>query len=328
MSQTSSNKPRSTGASQGSIGFQSRVDAWRSHHKHTAVDSFQRLCKSPVQTLMTVLVVAIALTLPATLMVSLNNLQQLGQRWDAQPKLSVFINVLAKEQAIELLQKKLQAWPEVEQVSYISADQALLDFQASSGFGEVLKDLDENPLPPTLVISPQKSQLSTEQLKRLSDRIQAEPIVDLVQYDMEWVRKLKHIMALGQKIVLALAALLSLGVLLAIGNTIRLEIENRREEIVVIKLVGATDGFVRRPFMYSGAWYGLLGGGLAVILVSVGLAYIQTSVSRLAAEYNSDFAMQGLGFDGVVSLVLISVSLGFFGAWLAVGRHLSAIEPQ
>lgn len=318
----------SRGASHGKLSFGARIKAWWGHHKSTGKESFFRLWRTPMQTLMTTLVVAIALSLPAVFMVSLANMQALGERWDTDPKLSVFINVLAKEAAIEQLQQKIQAWPEIDSVEFVTPQQAVLEFQAVSGLGEVLQGLDENPLPPTLIITPRSNQISPEKIQAISDRLSEEAIVDVVQFDLEWVKRLQEIMALGEKVVLGLAALLSFGVLLAIGNTIRLEIENRREEIVVTKLVGGTDAFVRRPFMYAGALYGFLGGAVAVVIVSVGFASIQGSVERLSMAYNSEFQMHGLGFDGIVSLLAISALLGFFGAWLAVGRHLSDIEPN
>lgn len=146
--------------------------------------------------------------------------------------------------------------------------------------------------------------------------------------DMEWVRRLRELMILGKKIVAALAGLLGLGVLLAIGNTIRLAIENRREEIVVAKLVGGTNSFVRRPFIYSGGWYGFMGGILACIIVSLGYWVLEGTVARLATLYQSDFELSGLGFAGNVQLLLTGIVLGWLGAWLAVGRHLATIEPK
>lgn len=301
---------------------------WWAHHQQSARSSFMRLVGAPVQTLMTALVVAIAMALPATLMVALNNIQRLGDHWDSTPKITVYLHVRAQQAAIEQLQLTLQQLPQVQAQQYISPERALEDFQTQSGFGNVLNVLDENPLPPTMILTPTADAASPEKLQSLVERVAEEAIVDQVEIDLDWVRRMQALMALGQQIVKGLALLLSLGVLLALGNTIRLAIENRRDEIVISKLVGGTDGFVRRPFLYTGAWYGIFGGILACLLVSVGFAFLAGPVSALAGAYQSEFRLRGLGGDGVVSLMVISTCLGLMGAWLAVSRHLSAIEPK
>ena len=321
-------KPPSRGASQSKKGVFTLVSGWWSHHQRSSANSFSRLLATPLQTLMTALVVAIAMALPATLLVALKNVERIGQQWNSSPKISVYLNLRAQEQAIEQLQSTLQQWPQVQSVHYISAAQALIDFQQQSGFGDVLQVLEDNPLPPTLIVTPTTQAIAPAVLQQLVERIGQQPIVDQVEIDLEWVRKMQALMALGHKVVTGLALLLSLGVLLAIGNTIRLAIENRREEIVVIKLVGGTDGFVRRPFLYTGAWYGLFGGVLACILVSIGFVFLADPVRALAGSYNSEFRLQGLGAEGVLSLLMISTVLGLMGAWVAVSRHLSVIEPN
>ncbi len=302
--------------------------AWWQHHVVSALSSLSRLLKTPLQTLMTALVVAIALALPASLLALLDNVYRLGDSWDSAPKLSVYLRLRAQPLAIESLQQRLAAMPEISAIEYVSAEQALKQFQNYSGFGAALSVLDDNPLPDTLVITPASSSVEAGKLEALADRIAAEGLVDEVQMDLAWVKKLKAMMALGRQMVLGLAALLSLGVLLAIGNTIRLEIENRREEIVVIKLVGGTNGFVRRPLLYTGAWYGAFGGLLAGVLVSLAFFSLSGPVAQLATSYKSEYSLTGLGFDGTMLLLAVGAALGLVGAWIAVGRHLSAIEPR
>jgi len=314
------------GAHQSRTGFADLWHAWWRHHMDSAFDSFGRLADAPLQTLMTSLVVAIALVLPAALLLALANVQRLGDRWDTDPKLTVYLHLQAQPAAIENLRERLPKLPNVVSLEYVSPDQALREFQAQSGFGEALAGLDHNPLPPTLVITP--ADTAPDALEKLRTEVAAEPIVQEVALDMTWVRRLHAYMELGRQLVLGLAGLLALGVLLVIGNTIRLEIESRRDEIVVTKLVGATNGFVRRPFLYAGAWYGVVGGLLACLLVSTGTALLDQSVHRLAVSYQSDFRLQGLGLQGCSLLVLGCAGLGLLGAWVAVGRHLSAIEPR
>jgi len=316
------------GAVQSKTGLGDRLRSYLLHHRSSLFGSFGRLLSTPMQTLMTSLVVAIALALPATLLVALGNIQSLGDSWDASPKISVFLNLRARETAIDQLREKLAKLPEIKAVQYFSADQVLADFRHMSGFGEALEALEDNPLPATLVITPAADFIEPAALQRLGDKLSKEAIIDEVSLDMEWVRRLRELMVLGKKIVAALAGLLALGVLLAIGNTIRLAIENRRDEIIVSKLVGGTDGFVRRPFIYSGAWYGLMGSVLALLIVATGYWIIQDTVARLASLYQSDFRLQHLGWQGGIQLVFTGTLLGWLGAWLAVGRHLTEIEPK
>jgi cell division transport system permease protein len=321
--------PRSTGgAVQSKTGVSDLTKAYWSHHRESAINSYRRLLEAPLQTLMTALVVAIALALPATLLTGLSNVHRLGEAWDASPKISVYLSTKARDAAIQALHQKLEALPEIAQIAYISPEQAVAEFQAVSGFGQALEALEENPLPPTFVVTPGAAMREPAQLQLLVQRLAQEPLVEDVGLDMDWVRRLQELMVLGQRAVYALAGLLILGVLIAIGNTIRLAIENRRDEIMIIKLVGGTDGFVRRPFLYSGGWYGFFGGVLACILVAAGYWTISGPVARLAAAYHSDFTLQGLGATGSFFLLALSSLLGWLGAWLAVSRHLGEIEPQ
>lgn len=322
-------RPAATGgAKQTKTSVSDKSRSYWMHHRASLTSSVSRLLAAPLQTLMTSLVVAIALALPATLLLALNNFQQLGDNWDANPKLSVYINIKAREPAIESLVKNLQNRADVARVEYYTPEQVLADFQLNSGFGEALTSLDDNPLPATLVISPKATAMDPSSLRTLADAIASEAIVEEVVYDMDWVRRLREIMVLGETIVLALASLLGLGVLLAIGNTVRLAIENRREEILVSKLVGGTNAFVRRPFLYTGGCYGLLGGVLAAFIVVVAYWAISGSVYRLAQLYQSDFQLAGLGFSGFLALAALGALLGWLGAWLAVARQLSKIEPS
>ena len=316
------------GAVQSRAGLTDRAGAYWAHHRTSAQDSLHRLLSTPLQTLLTALVVAIALALPATLLVALNNIYALGENWDANPKISLYLDLDASETAIANLRERVRARPEVADLVYISPEQAVLQFQELSGFGEALQSLEENPLPPTLVLSPRASAREPAQLQLLASQLRQEPLVADISLDMEWVRRLRDAMLLGKRAVYALASLLALGVLIAVGNTIRLAIENRRDEIVVAKLVGGTDGFVRRPFLYSGGWYGLMGGALACLLVALGDWSLSGPVQRLAASYQSSFQLQGLGLAGSLLLLLLSVLLGWLGSWLAVSRHLNQIEPR
>lgn len=316
------------GAKQGFLKRGDRLKSYFDHHRTVARESLMRLLGAPLSSLMTWLVIAIALTLPVGLYVFLQNAEQLSQEWDDAAQISVYLEQQLNEQQGRKLAKHVESWTSVQQVRYISADQALEEFKRFSGFGDALQYLNENPLPAVLAVSPNTDNANLESTQALLEKLQALPDVEQAQLDLQWVDRLYRIMALGQRMALTLALLLGVAVLLVVGNTVRLAIESRRAEIVVVKLVGATDAFVRRPFLYTGVWYGLGGGLLAWLMVNVVILWLSGSVSELVAAYNSEFSLAGLGILTTLLLWLFSAALGLLGAWLAVGRHLSKIEPR
>ncbi|MBU3068754.1 permease-like cell division protein FtsX [Aestuariicella sp. G3-2] len=308
-------------------GWKDRWQGYLAHHQSSARDSLQRMLAAPVQSLMTWLVIAVALALPATLLVCLDNIQSLGQRWDGAPQITLFLNPRATERAIADLQRRLESRDDIDTVAYVSAADALKEFETESGMGNALRSLDTNPLPPTLLLTP-STDAAPAALSALGDSLGQQGLVDDVVFDRAWIERLHQILELGEQLAIALGGLLALGVLLVIGNTIRLSIESRRDEIVIVKLVGGTDAFVRRPFLYTGLWYGLGGGVLAMVLLSLLLLLLSGPVAMLADSYQSDFHLQGLGFGGGLLLIVSGALVGWLGAWLAVGRHLGDIEPQ
>ncbi len=316
-----------SGASQSKTRIADRFSAYLIHHQLTAVESLIRLLQTPVQSLLTWLVVAIALALPATLYVGLRNVQSLGAGWEGAPRLSVYLHKRASDVAIKQIVEQLRSKREVSSVEYISPAQALREFETYSGFGSALQSLDDNPLPAVLLVQPVTA-AAPERLELLVKELRANAVVDDANLDMQWVRRLYRLLQLAQRLVAGFGLLLAIGVLLVVGNTIRLAIENRRDEIVIVKLVGGTDAFVRRPFLYTGWWYGIGGGVLASALLALGLVAISDPVARLANLYQSDFRLSGLGLGASLGLILGSGVLGWLGAWLAVGRHLGAIEPK
>lgn len=319
---------REMGAVQSKTTLGDRFSAWRSHHRLVAIESLQRLSRTPVGSLLTWLVIGIALALPASLYLALDNMQQLTVGWDGAASVSLFLKDSVEEDAGRKLGLRLATRDDVAAQRYISRQAALEEFSQLSGFGELLSELPENPLPAVVVLQPSLAASSVESMQQLLGAVADEPEVELAQMDMEWVQRLYSLMALGKRATLALALLLGLGVLLVAGNTIRLAIESRREEIVVTKLVGGTDAYVRRPFLYTGLWYGLGGSLVAWILLALLLLWLDDPVGTLASLYGSRFELHGLGLGGSLLLALSGAGLGLAGAWLAVSRHLGAIIPR
>lgn len=290
--------------------------------------SLGQLSRQPFATLMTVAVIGIALALPTGLHVILKNAQQLSGGWDGVAQISLFLKRSTTDKQARHLADQIRSLPDITTVSYISRDEALAEFRRLSGFGNALEALKDNPLPAVLVVRPAWQDNDPTAADRLLGRLQQFPAVDIAQLDMQWVKRLFVIMDIVRRGVLVLAALLALAVLLVVGNTIRLAIQNRRDEIVVMKLIGGTDAFIRRPFLYTGFWYGLLGGAIAWLLVNLSLSVLGGPIEQLAGLYQHRFAVTGLDLSATLLLLLFSILLGLTGSWLAVGRHLRDIEPS
>lgn len=320
--------PRREGATQSRTRIADRLHSWLEHHRHIAGDSFQRLLATPTASAMTWLVIGIALALPGALFVGLQNLENVSRGWDGAAQMSLFLKSSLSESQGRALAQRIEQRDDVMATRYISREQALEEFRSLSGYGEVLDGLDSNPLPAVIAVRPQEKDTDATAVQSLFEALKVMPEIDQAVLDLAWVQRLYSLMELGRQLTLALALLLSLGVLLVIGNTIRLAIESRRDEVIIVKLVGGTDAFVRRPFLYTGVWYGLGGGILAWLIISISLLWLNPTVAELADLYDSQFALSGLGFSNSLALWATGGMLGWLGAWLAVGRHLTEIEPR
>lgn len=302
------------------------IGAYIAHHRKTARESLIRLIRNPLASLMNWLVMGVALSLPLILLLLLTSVQSLGDGWTRSGRITVYLKQNLDQVAAMDLESRLRQRSDVGDVRLITRQQALAEFRESSGLGPALDYLQQNPLPNSLVITPARR--DPEAVKNLGQAVAQLPGVDQVQVDLAWLKRLQAIARLVSHTVWALALLLGAAVLLVIGNTIRLAIESRRDEIVVAKLVGGTDGFVRRPFLYAGAWYGMGGSLMAILLVEIMYGWIAGPVATLAKLYGSNFQLQGAGIGYWMLVVLAGVLLGWGGAWIAVRRHLGAIEPR
>lgn len=300
-------------------------NSWLEQHQAVAVDSLSRLLREPASSLLTWGVIGIALALPLCLMLLLVNLQQLNTPLDDAGDMSLYMDRGINEDALDIAAGRVRAMSGVADVRVITAAQALREFQDASGFGDALAGLDDNPLPAVLVVSPASREAGD--LQRLAASLEAVDNVDAVQVDLAWVQRLNGIIRLARRFTTGAGLLLCLGVVLAVGNTVRLAIENRRDEILVVKLVGGTDAYVARPFLYTGIWYGVGGGLVALVLVLVAFVLLAGPVGSLVDLYGSDFSLTGLSVSGVLGVLMAAGGLGLAGAWLSVLRHLRRIEP-
>ncbi len=316
----------SKGAARHKVGIASQGRSWLRHHKSTAKQSLLRLLLTPLPSVMTLAVLAIALALPGLMFVGLKNIHQLSGEWKGDPRISLYLQQTLPAEEAERFSQTMLLRTDLAAVELVTKEQGLHEFQRISGFSDVLAFLDKNPLPAVVVVQPFDNQKT--ELVALQKELSSLPEVEEAVLDMVWVERLASFVELANRVVLVLGALLALSVLLVVGNTIRLSIENRKDEIQVAKLVGATDAWVKRPFIYTGFWFGLIGAFIAWLFVQISLLLINTPVGELAALYQSDFTLQGLGFVDSLSLIGVGIFLGLFGARLAVGRHLREIEPQ
>lgn len=296
-------------------------------HARVFFFSLGKLGKNPVGTLLTALVIGVALALPAGMHVLTRNLGTISTSWQESLQLSLFLKDSVSAERGEALAREIRNRAGVSKTHYISREQSLEDFRAQSGFGEALDILKDNPLPAVIAVTPErgKNKLQVEVLLGELTRL---PEVDIAKLDQKWLERLYAMLAIIERAVFIVGLLLGIAVVVTVGNTIRLDIEARREEISVMKLIGAPDSFIRRPFLYSGFWYGLGGGVFALILVLIGTLALAGPSRTLAGLYESSFSLSGLSFGASLLLLLTGIALGWLGAWITVWRHLADIQPQ
>ena len=306
--------------------FSQLLHAWIENHRASLLDSLRRLAKQPIGSFFTCLVMAVALSLPMGLSLLLKNVERLGGSWQRAAQISLYMDLNASDSDGQALVAKAKALGGVADAEYIDKKRALEEFQQQSGLGEAIKELPQNPLPGVVVVTP--LEVDKAALESLRQTLSELPSVQQAQLDLVWVERLAAILKLGDRFVFGLTVLLVAALLLVIGNTIRLHIENRRVEIEVIKLVGGTDSYVRRPFLYMGALYGLGAGILSWGILAFGLDWLNGAVVGLSGLYGSDFALGGVPPSDGLSLLLGAVLLGYIGAWIAVARHLRELAPR
>ncbi len=286
----------------------------------------RRIFASPVAGMLNIMVIGIALSLPAGMYVLLQNAQELVEELASTPQISLFMEVNAGTEAADELHNKLGQHPAIASVEFVPRDQALEQLKQSSGLADVIGGLEKNPLPDAFIVHPKP--VEAKALEALRNELSKLPGVEHAQLDSSWAYKLEAILKFGRALVVILASLLSIALIAITFNTIRLQILTQREEIEVSKLIGATNAFIRRPFLYFGATQGLLGGMAAYLILSLSLLLLNVQLESLTQLYASEFSLQSLSLADSLSLLFFSMYLGWMGAWLSVSRHLSKIEPR
>ena len=299
---------------------QSRLGSWFDHHVFSLVASVGRMLRKPWATALTVGVMAVALALPLGLWATLANVQRFAGQVQQARQISVFLKPGVAAPRALALAEQLRGRGDIATVELRTPEQGLAELRRS-GLGEAIANLDGNPLPSLLVVTP----AGDETL--LAASLQTLPEADLVQHDAGWRERLDGWLRFGTRMALVLAGLLGLGALLVVGNTVRLDIQSRREEIAVLQLLGATDGFIRRPFLYLGAGYGLAAGALALGLLGAAAMALRAPLGDLAHSYGSGFALRGFGYGEAGAILLGAALIGWLGAGFVTGHYLRQTRP-
>jgi cell division transport system permease protein len=298
------------------------------HHAQALLGALGRLARAPFATLLTVLVIGLALALPLALALFVANAMNATGGFAGAVDVSVYFKPDVAISRVQQLARTAQAHSGVAAVQVISADEALQEFRQYSGFGAALQALGSNPLPNVLHVHPAADASAPADLDALQHYLATWPEADRVQLDSDWVLRFNAILALLRRVLSIAAILLGAGVLAVVGNTIRLEIQARRPEIEVVRLVGGSTAFVRRPFLYTGMLYGFGGALLACTVVGAAVLALRAPVANLARLYGSSYALQGAGPQEIGLVFGAGLALGWLGAWLAAARHLRGIEPR
>lgn len=320
-------KPKSSSGAAKVSGKNSSLQSYINNHLKVSKLSFKEQTDRPFSTLLTCSVIGIALVLPTLLLILLTNVSAANIDWEGSAKITLFLDQNTTALEAGTLSQSIAKHKSVASTAFIDKDRALEEFRSQFELGDVVQFLDRNPLPHAIIVTPADTLEEVSQIEQLMEELETLEFVESGLLDALWVQRLQSITSFLEKAVLLIALMLAIAVLLILGNTIRLAIENRKEEIAVLKLVGGTTPFVCRPFLYMGVLYGLGGSVIATVLTAIIIAILNTPIEELARSYQSTFELSGLDFESTLLLILFGTGLGWLGAWLAVRRHLDEIEP-
>ncbi len=302
------------------------ISAWLTQHGFVFFHTLKRLIASPVTSLLSISVMGIALSLPTGVYVLMQNLQNLSGQAIHAPQMSLFLRTDMQSADVQQVEQRLERDVRILGHQFVSKETALQQLQQRSGFANVATSLERNPLPDAFILHLQNE--GAESMRQLQAELQGWPEIEYVQFDSVWIERLDALLKLGRFSVLLLATILSIAIIAIMFNTIRLQILTKRDEIEISKLIGATDSFIRRPFLYFGAIQGLAGGATAWMIIAYALSAVNLELVELSNLYGIQLQMQFLILEDGISLLIFSTLLGWLGARLSVANHLWQIEPQ
>lgn len=301
---------------------------WQEQWRYALRGALSDMWRQPLATLLTVMVIAISLTLPSVCFMVWKNVSQAAEQWYPAPQLTVYLSKTLDDDAAENVVAQLKKEEGVEKVNYLSREEAMGEFRNWSGFGGAMDMLEQNPLPAVAIITPKLNFQNSDTMNNLRERVAKTQGVDEVKMDDSWFARLAALTGLVGQVAAMIGVLMIVAVFLVIGNSVRLSIFARRDTINVQKLIGATDGFILRPFLYGGALLGFAGALLSLVLSEVLVFRLESVVTQVAAVFGTTFRLQGLAWDESLLLLLVSAMIGWIAAWLATVQHLRRFTPQ
>ncbi len=310
------------------MGFGDQIKAYGRLHAQALFSSLGRLIRSPVTFSMTVAVLGLAITLAGGFYLLLANIQQLTGNLEASNQISIFLKPGITVDNGRKLADELASNPKVNNILFISKQQAMEEFKLYSGFGDAMDALTGNPLPNVIQVLPKDALTDDTLFKELVSELEQIPEVDFARVDMEWLKRLQAMIQLADRSVVILNSILALAIVFIAGNTIRLELQNRKEEVLIAKLVGATHGFIQRPFIYSGFWYGFIAGLSAWVLITVIVLLLQHPFEQLSELYDERLNVRYLNLKETLVLLITSSGLGMLGAWIVLHRQIQQLRPD
>jgi len=301
---------------------------WQEQWRYAMHGSLSDMWRQPLATLLTVMVIAISLTLPSVCYMVWKNVSQAADQWYPAPQLTVYLSKTLDNDAAESVVAQLKKEDGVDKVNYLSREEALGEFRNWSGFGGAMDMLEQNPLPAVAIITPKLNFQNSDTMNSLRDRISKVQGIDEVKMDDSWFARLAALTGLVGQVAAMIGVLMIIAVFLVIGNSVRLSIFARRDTINVQKLIGATDGFILRPFLYGGALLGFSGALLSLLLSQMMVFRLESVVTQVASVFGTSFVLHGLAWDESLLLLLIAAMIGWIAAWLATVQHLRRFTPQ
>lgn len=295
-------------------------------HLRALLFGLGELVRTPLSSLITVIVIGIAVALPSGFYLLLQNFQHISNNWSGSPRVSVYIDANLSNNTIKGLENKIIHIHGVKNTRYISPQQGLKEFEQLTQLSNALSGVKHNPLPGVIVVTPESNFETPGQIKLIASELKSLPHIQLVQLDLAWLQRLFNIVTIIKRVIFTLGVLFALGVVLITGNTIRLIMQNHAREMAIMRLLGATYAFIRRPFLYRGFWLGFVGGIIAWILVSIMLWWLENPILDLISSYGSHAQLHGLGFSTGLLIIIMSCVLSMIGAYVAVRHHLNLDE--
>ncbi|HGN1704387.1 TPA: permease-like cell division protein FtsX [Providencia rettgeri] len=301
---------------------------WREQWRYSWLNALADMLRQPLATFLTVMVIAISLTLPSLCYIVWKNVSQAASQWYPTPQLTVYLDKSLDEQGGQNVVTQLQALEGVDHVNYLSRDQAMSEFRSWSGFSTALDMLEENPLPAVAIITPKIDFESSDVLATLRDRVSQVNGIEEVRMDDSWFARLAALTSLVGKVASVIGILMIVSLFLVIGNSVRLNIFARRDTINVMKLIGATDGFIMRPFLNGGLVLGALGAIISLIMTFLLVWQLAGGVAQVASVFGTQFHIEGLLWEESLLILLLSAMVGWIAAWLATLQHLRHFTPE